>query len=323
MEPKIYSSILQTIGNTPLMELKRFAPDYRILVKMELFNPGGSIKDRLAMSMIDEAEKKGQLKPGMTIIEPTAGNTGIGLAIVGSALGYKVILCVPDRMSIEKIQLMKSLGATVILTPGDDGVKGSIGKCEEIFNQLGGQQFAYIPNQFCNPVNPECHFKTTAKEIHEQLGDITPQALVIGAGTGGTFTGIGRYFKEYLPKTKRVLVEPNGSVFQGLEAGNHFIEGIGNSFIPEVLDISLADDILMVQDEDSVATAHAICRTEGFLAGGSSGANIFAALEVAKQMGKGSTVITLAPDSAERYISKGFLNENPVGDYLKKQKESK
>lgn len=304
--PAVIGSIDDLIGHTPLLELRRFRPEGRaaLFAKLELANPGGSVKDRLGLGLIRAAEAAGLLAPGGTIVEPTAGNTGIGLALVGVQRGYRVILVVPERFSIEKQKLMELLGGTVVRTPTDAGMKGAIRKAHEIAAEIPG---AYVPQQFENPANPEIHYRTTGPEIWRQM-EGRVDAVVIGVGTGGTFSGVARYLKERRPETLCVAVEPNGSVLQGGEPGPHEVEGIGVAFIPPVLDRELIDEIIMVEDACSFATARELARAEGVLVGGSSGANCFAALAVARRLGPGRRVVTLFPDSAERYLSKGHLD---------------
>lgn len=308
--PRAVKSTAELIGNTPLIELTRFAPEpprAALFAKLELLNPGGSVKDRLGIGLIRWAEAHGHLKPGGTLVEPTAGNTGIGLALVGVQLGYRVILCVPENFSLEKRKLMAALGGTVVLTPEEDGMKGAIKKAREIADGIPG---AYVPQQFENPGNPEIHYRTTAPEIWRQMeGRI--DAMVVGVGTGGTFSGIARFLSEHAPSCLRVAVEPNGSILQGGEPGRHKVEGIGVSFIPPVLARELIDEVIMVHDDDSFATARLVARSEGLLIGGSAGANANAALQIARRLGPGKRVVTVFPDSAERYVSTGYLDPDP------------
>jgi len=280
--------------------------DAEIYVKMELLNPGFSVKDRIGIGMIERAERAGLLKPGGTIIEPTAGNTGVGLALAGVQLGYRVILCVPENFSLEKREMMKALGGELILTPKADGMKAAIAKAEELAKEIEG---AYVPQQFVNPFNTESHYETTAPEIFEQL-DGRVDAWVAGAGTGGTFTGVAQYLRERLPDVECYVVEPQGSILKGGEAGPHEVEGIGaSSFIPPVLDMSLANDVIMVDDSPAFRMVARLAREEGILAGGSAGANVEAALRVARRLGRGKRVVTIIPDAAERYISKGIFSK--------------
>lgn len=279
--------------------------DADIFVKLEYLNPGGSVKDRIGVGMIERAARDGLLKPGGTIIEPTAGNTGIALALVGVQMGYRVILCVPENFSIEKREVMKALGGEVVLTPKDDGMKGAIARAEELAKDIAD---SYIPQQFVNPYNTESHYETTAPEIYEQMeGRI--DAFVTGAGTGGTFSGVARYLRERIPGVYCVIVEPQGSILKGGEAGPHEVEGIGASFIPPVLDMSLADEVIQVVDEPAFAMVARLAREEGILGASSAGANVEASLQVAQRLGRGKRVVTIIPDAAERYISKGIFSK--------------
>src|SRR5512134_2878156 len=297
-------SVLDLIGQTPLLRLARYVPDgAEVWAKLEFLNPGGSIKDRAALGMIDAAEASGRLRPGATIIEPTAGNTGIGLALIGIARGYRVILVVPDKFVGPKTAVMKVLGAEVVLTPTEQGIVGAIEKARELARRIPG---AYVPQQFENPANPEFHYRTTAAEIHEQLGRV-PDAVVLGAGTGGTFTGVARYFKERDARVRGVLVEPQGSIWGGGPAGPHKVEGIGNSFWPGALDRALVDEVRTVADDLSFAAVKELARREGLLVGGSSGAAAHAAREVAASLPASAVVVTLFPDGFERYLGKGVF----------------
>jgi len=280
--------------------------DAAIFAKMEFLSPGGSVKDRIGIGMIERAERDGVLKPGGTIIEPTAGNTGIALALVGVQMGYRVILCVPENFSIEKREVMKALGGQVELTPKDDGMKGAIARADELAKQIPN---SYIPQQFINPYNTESHYETTGPEIYEQMeGRI--DAFVTGAGTGGTFTGVAKYLRERIPNVYCVIVEPQGSILKGGEAGPHEVEGIGaSSFIPPVLDMSLADDIIQIEDAPAFAMVKRLAAEEGILGAGSAGANVAAALQVAQKLGSGKRLVTIIPDAAERYISKGIFSK--------------
>jgi len=276
-----------------------------VFVKLELLNPGFSVKDRIGVGMIERAERAGLLKPGGTIIEPTAGNTGVGLALAGVQKGYRVILCVPEHFSIEKREVMRALGGEVILTPKDGGMKAAIEKAQELARETEG---AYVPQQFANPFNAESHYETTGPEIFEQMeGRI--DAWLAGAGTGGTFTGVARYLRERLPEIECYVVEPQGSILKGGEAGPHEVEGIGAStFIPPVLDMSLATDVIRVDDDPAFDVVARLAREEGILGASSSGANVHAALEVARRLGPGKRVVTIIPDAAERYMSKGVYS---------------
>lgn len=293
------------IGNTPILHLKNMCDGAaaQIWAKIETFNPGGSIKDRTALGMIEEAEKQGRLKPGATIIEPTAGNTGVGLALIGVKRGYRVILVVPEGYSQEKMMLMRALGGEVIITPRPEGMEAAIRKAYELAKEI---PHSFVPQQFENPANPDIHYKTTGPEIYQQTNGAV-DAVAIGAGTGGTFTGIVRFLREKIPHLHAALVEPEGSIFAGGKPGSHKVEGIGNSFIPKTLDLTLASEIITVMDCDSFATAKLLAQREGVLAGGSGGANVFAAMQVAKRLGPGKTVVTLIPDSGERYLSKNIF----------------
>ena len=303
--PPAVDSAVAMIGNTPLMELTRFAPDGRgeIFAKLEMCNPGGSVKDRLGVGLILGAEENGTLRPGSTIIEPTAGNTGIGLALVGVQRGYQVILVVPENFSREKVRLMEALGGTVIRTPAEDGMKAAIDKAHQLAEEITD---AYVPMQFANPDNAAIHYRTTAQEIWQQM-DGRVDAVAIGVGTGGTFSGVARFVKERNPAALCVAVEPNGSILQGGAPGPHEVEGIGVSFIPDSLETDRIDEVIMVHDDDALETARELARHEGILVGGSSGASCFAALQIARRLGPGKRVVTVFPDGAERYMSKNQL----------------
>ena len=306
--PPPVDNILDLIGNTPMLRL-RSIPDpggAEIYVKLELLNPGFSVKDRIGVGMIERAARAGELKPGGTIIEPTAGNTGVGLALAGTRMGYKVILCVPEHFSVEKREVMKALGGRVVLTPKDDGMKGAIAKAQELAAEIPD---SYVPQQFANPYNTDAHYETTGPEIWEQM-DGRVDGWVAGAGTGGTFTGVAKYVKERNPKCWCVVVEPQGSILKGGEAGPHEVEGIGaSSFIPLVLDLSLADDIIKVDDDPAFAMVRRMAREEGILGASSAGANLVAATQVARMLGPGKRVVTLIPDASERYMSKGIYTK--------------
>lgn len=299
---KIYHSITELIGKTPIVKLNNVVPEGAadVYVKLEFFNPGSSVKDRIALSMIEKAEAEGKLKPGDTIIEPTSGNTGIGLSMVGAAKGYKVVIVMPDTMSIERRKLMQAYGAELILTPGADGIKGSIEKATELSKEDG----YFMPLQFDNPANPEVHAKTTGKEIQEAFGVQGPDAFVAGVGTGGTLTGAGSELKRVYPAIKIVAVEPAESpVLEGGQAGPHKIQGIGTGFVPKVLDTDVYDEVIPVKSDDAMATAREVGVNEGILVGISSGAAINAAIEVAKKLGAGKKVLAIVPDNGERYLS--------------------
>jgi O-acetylserine dependent cystathionine beta-synthase len=305
---KPVDSVLDLIGNTPMVRLTHIpAPeDAGIFVKMELLNPGFSVKDRIGIGMIERAAKAGELQPGGTIIEPTAGNTGVGLALAGVRLGYRVILCVPENFSIEKREVMKALGGEVVLTPAAEGMKAAIAKAQELAKTIPN---SYVPQQFANPYNTDSHYETTGPEIWEQM-EGRVDAWLAGAGTGGTFTGVAKYLKERNPKCWCVVVEPQGSILKGGEAGPHEVEGIGaSSFIPAVLDMSLADEVIQVYDDPAFQMCRRLATEEGILGGSSAGANVHAALEVAKRLGRGKRVVTLIPDASERYMSKGIYTK--------------
>jgi cysteine synthase len=303
----VAESILDLVGHTPLLHLSRFAkpPLADIYAKLECFNPGGSVKDRAALGMILDAEQKGKLSPGATIIEPTAGNTGIGLALIGVARGYRVILCVPEGYAEEKMKLMEGLGGEIELVPNEAGMKGAIARAHELADGIEG---SFIPQQFENHANPGFHESTTAREIIEQMeGRI--DALVIGAGTSGTFVGVSRAVKKINPYVLCVLVEPEGSIYGGHPPGPKKIEGIGQKdFIPEIFDSSLADEIMMVMDDEACAAVRRLARTEGLLGGWSSGAAAAGAYRLAERLGQGKRIVTVFPDSAERYLSQGILD---------------
>ncbi len=298
-------SVQELVGNTPMLHLKnlcdRAAAD--IWAKMETFNPGGSIKDRTAVGLIEAAEESGRLKKKGTIIEPTAGNTGVGLALIGVKKGYRVVLMVPEGYSQEKMTLMRALGGEVVETPKAEGMEGAIRRAFEMAEKT---PHSFVPQQFENPSNPDIHYRTTGPEIYEQMeGKV--DAVAIGAGTGGTFTGVVRYLKEKIPHLQAAVVEPQGSIFAGGPVGPHKVEGIGNSFIPKTLDLTLADEVITVQDGDSLEMVKLLATREGVIAGGSGGANVFAAVQIAKRLGPGKNVVTLIPDSAERYLSKNIF----------------
>ena len=301
----VYTSVDQLIGRTPLLELthieKRMGLKARILAKLECFNPAGSAKDRIARAMIDQAEAEGRLKPGSVIIEPTSGNTGLGLAAVAAARGYRLFIVMPDTMSLERRQLMKAYGAELVLTDGSRGMEGAIRKAEEM---AAGMPGSFIPGQFTNPANPEAHRKTTGPEIYEDT-DGQVEIFVAAVGTGGTITGTGEYLKEKIPSIKIVAVEPAGSpVLSGGEAGPHKIQGIGAGFIPRVLNTEIYDEIMKVSDEDALAAGRLVARSEGVLVGISSGAVAWAAVELAKRPeNEGRTIVALLPDTGERYLS--------------------
>ena len=302
---KIYTSAAGLIGRTPLLELtnleKKYGLQARILAKLEYLNPAGSVKDRIALAMIEDAEKKGLLTPQSVIIEPTSGNTGIGLASVAAARGYRIIIVMPDSMSVERRQLMKAYGAELVLTPGAQGMKGAIAKADELAAEI---PHSFIPGQFVNPANPEAHYTTTGPEIWEDT-DGTVDAFVAGVGTGGTITGIGRYLREKNPAVRIVAVEPKTSaVLSTGVAGKHGIQGIGAGFVPAVLDTGVYDEIIPVADEDAFATGRLVGKNEGVLVGISSGAAVWAALQLAQRPEMaGKTIVVLLPDTGDRYLS--------------------
>lgn len=298
----ILDSILNTIGGTPLVKLNKLLPhgSAQILMKIESFNPGGSVKDRIALNMIEDAEKKGLLKKGMTIVEPTSGNTGIGLAMVAAVKGYSIIFTMPETMSVERRIILEQFGAKLILTQGDKGMVGAVIEAQNICDN----DSYYMPQQFENESNPEIHRKTTAEEIIYDMEKTALDYLVVGVGTGGTITGVGEVLKEKYSDLKVIAVEPVDSPFlsQGT-AGPHQIQGIGAGFIPDILDLDIIDEVITVGNEDAFEVSKELCSKEGILAGISSGANIWAALEVAKKAGEGKTVLTFLPDTGERYLS--------------------
>ena len=302
---KIYTSADQLIGKTPLLELTHIEQaeklEARVLAKLEYFNPAGSVKDRIAKAMIDEAEAKGQLKPGSVIIEPTSGNTGIGLASVAAARGYRIIIVMPETMSVERRQLMKAYGAELVLTEGAKGMKGAIAKAEEIAAQPPG---SFIAGQFVNPANPQAHYETTGPEIWEDT-DGQVDIFVAGVGTGGTLTGTGKFLKEQNPNVKVVAVEPASSpVLSKGVAGAHKIQGIGAGFVPDVLDTKIYDEIITVENDDAFATGKLVGHSEGVLVGISSGAAVWAGIQLAKRPeNKGKTIVVLLPDTGDRYLS--------------------
>ena len=302
---KIYNGALELVGNTPLVEVKNIEEELgleaRILVKLEYFNPAGSVKDRIAKAMLDDAEKRGVLKPGAVIIEPTSGNTGIGLASVAAARGYKIILTMPETMSVERRNLLKAYGAELVLTEGAKGMKGAIAKAEELAKETPG---SFIPSQFANPANPAAHKATTGPEIWEDT-DGSVDIFVAGVGTGGTLSGVGAYLKSKNPNVKIVAVEPAGSpVLSKGTAGPHKIQGIGAGFVPDTLDTKIYDEIIAVENEDAFKTGREIARGEGVLVGISSGAAVYAASVLAKRPeNKGKTIVALLPDTGDRYLS--------------------
>ncbi|MBO1102760.1 cysteine synthase A [Enterococcus hirae] len=305
---QIYHSITELIGQTPIVKLNHLVPEdsAEVYVKLEFFNPGGSVKDRIALSMIEKAERDGLLKPGDTIIEPTSGNTGIGLAMVGVAKGYKVIIVMPETMSIERRLLMKGYGAELLLTPGKDGISGSIKEAK----RLAAENDYFLPLQFENPANPSIHEKTTGHEIQEAFGVNGLDAFVAGIGTGGTISGAGKELKRVYPAIEIIGVEPaESAILEGEEAGPHKIQGIGTGFVPDTLDTSVYDRVVSVTGDQALATAREVGKKEGILVGISSGAAIAAALAEAKVLGKGKKVLAIVPDNGERYLSTALYQE--------------
>ncbi|MCI7768418.1 MAG: cysteine synthase A [Oscillospiraceae bacterium] len=308
---KVYKKITDLIGHTPLLELENIEKaeglEAKLYAKLEYFNPAGSVKDRIAKAMLEDAEAKGVLKPDSTIIEPTSGNTGIGLAAAAAAKGYKLIIAMPETMSVERRKLMKAYGAELVLTEGAKGMKGAIAKAEELAKEIPN---SFIPSQFSNPANPAAHERTTGVEIWEDT-DGTVDIFVAGVGTGGTITGTGKYLKSKKPGVRIVAVEPASSpVLSGGAAGPHKIQGIGAGFVPDTLDTSVYDEIIPVENDSAFETGRKIARTEGVLVGISSGAALYAAIELAKRPeNKGKTIVVLLPDTGERYLSTAMFSE--------------
>jgi cysteine synthase A len=299
---RVADDITQLVGETPMLRLKRLVPagSADVFAKLEYLNPGGSVKDRAAIGIIRRAEQEGKLAPGGTIVEATAGNTGIGLALIGVNRGYKVRLFVPERFSEEKVTIMRALGAEVMRTPDAEGMQGAIRQAKAL---VASDPSAFMAGQFENLANPDYHYETTAHEIFEQM-DGRVDAVVLGCGTCGTFSGIARYLKEKSPAVLAFAVETQGSTLGGGQPGPHKVEGIGTSFTPKTFDRSVCDEVMMVTDDDAFATVKSLAAQEGVLAGSSGGAAVFAALKVAKRLGAGKRVVTIIPDSAERYLSK-------------------
>ena len=307
---KVYQSMEELIGHTPVLKLNHIMKKYdlkaNLYAKMESFNATGSAKDRIAREMIDDAEQKGILKEGSVIIEPTSGNTGIGLAAVGVTRGSRVIIVMPSTFSVERQKLIKAYGAEIVLSDGTKGMAGAIEKAEELKKELGN---AFIPAQFDNPANWQAHYRTTGPELYAEL-DGKIDCFIAGVGTGGTITGTGKYLKEKKPAVKIIAVEPASSpLLSGGKAGPHKIQGIGANFIPSVLDQEIYDDIYIVTDEEAIQTARDLARKEGIMCGISSGTNVAAALSLAKKLGEGKTVVTVLPDTAERYFSTPLFEE--------------
>ncbi len=307
MEAGKYGNILELICNTPVVRLNKVVPKDgpAVYAKMEYFNPGGSVKDRICLSMINAAEKEGILNKDSTIVEPTSGNTGIGLALVCAVKGYRLVLTMPDSMSLERRALLKAYGAELVLTPGAEGMKGAIEKAARLVSENDNY---FMPQQFKNPANPEVHRLTTGPELISQVGGKI-DCFVSGVGTGGTLTGAGEILKKKFPSIKIIAVEPESSpVLSGGSPGPHKIQGIGAGFVPDVLDTTLIDEIVKVSNENAAQTTKALARTEGLLVGISSGAACFAAIEIAKKMNKGSTIVVVLPDTGERYLSTGLFD---------------
>lgn len=302
----IYNNVLEMIGNTPMLKLNKMMSEGMadIYIKLEKFNPGGSVKDRAALGMIEKAEKTGDLKPGYTIVEPTSGNTGIGLAMVGRLKGYRVIIVMPDTMSVERRNMIRAYGAQLVLTEGAKGMKGAIARAEEIAK---GRKDYFIPMQFANPANPEKHYEATAEEIIKDVPDI--DVLIASVGTAGTVIGVGRKLKEMKKDIKIIAVEPEKSpVISGGQPGPHKIQGIGPGFIPDIYDSSVVDEVITVSDEEAFEFAKRIANLEGILVGISSGANAAIAVKIAQKLGKGKKIVTIAPDGGEKYMSMGLYD---------------
>ena len=299
---RIADDITQLVGETPMLQLKRLVPagSADVFAKLEYLNPGGSVKDRAAIGIIRRAEQDGKLSPGGTIVEATAGNTGIGLALIGVNRGYKVKLFVPERFSEEKVMIMRALGAEVTRTPDSEGMLGAIRQAKEL---VASDPQAFMAGQFENQANPDYHYETTAREIFEQM-DGKIDAVVLGCGTSGTFTGVARFMKRKLPGSLSFAVETQGSILGGGKPGPHKVEGIGASFIPATFDRSVCDEVLMVSDNDAFGMVKELAAREGVMSGSSGGAAVFASLQIAKRIGAGKRVVTIIPDSAERYLSK-------------------
>ena len=301
-------TVLDLIGNTPMVKLNRLTGEEsaEVWAKLEGFNPGGSVKDRPALAMIEDAEKKGKLKKGMTIVEPTSGNTGIGLAMVAAVKGYPIILTMPESMSLERRKLLQAYGAELVLTPAAQGMKGALAKADEL---LASGRTYFKPDQFGNPANPQVHRRTTAKEILKQLGAKKIDAFVAGIGTGGTITGVGEVLKKKFKNIKIFAVEPAASpILSGGQPGPHTIQGIGPNFVPAILNTKIYNEVITVANEDAAETARRLAREEGLLVGISSGAACWAALQVAARLGKGKRIVTVFPDVGERYLTTGLFD---------------
>jgi cysteine synthase A len=301
------TDVLQQVGNTPLVRLGRFesAHSAAIYAKLETVNPGGSLKDRICLGMIERGESEGLLKPGGTVVEPTSGNTGIGLSLVCAVRGYRLILTMPDSMSLERRRLLAAFGAELVLTPGTHGMRGAVQRAEELAASNG----YYIPQQFTNPVNPEMHRLTTGPEIIEGMGDKAVDAFVVGVGTGGTLTGAGEALRAHNPSVRLVAVEPASSaILSGGQPGSHKIQGIGAGFVPPVLRMDLVDEVVAVTDDDAAHTTRQLAQVGGYLLGISSGANVWAAQQVAQRLGPGKNVVTILCDTGERYLSTGIFD---------------
>lgn len=302
---RVAEDLTDLVGETPILHLRRIPPagSADVYAKLEFLNPGGSVKDRAAVGIIRRAEAEGKLKAGATILEATAGNTGIGIALIGVNRGYRVIICIPQKFAKEKVVLMQALGAEVIRTPDDEGMAGAIKRAQELSAKIPG---SFMAGQFENRANPNYHYETTGREIWEQMqGQV--DAVVLGAGTGGTFSGVARYIKERNPQAKAYLVESQGSIYGGGEPGDHRVEGIGSSFIPKTADMDLADRVITVFDWPAFDMVRRLAREEGVFSGSSGGAAVHGAVQVAKELGEGKKVVTIIPDSAERYLSKNIF----------------
>lgn len=308
---RVVDDVRMLIGNTPMVRIRRLAlpPGVELFAKLEFLNPGGSVKDRIGLELLAQAEREGSLTDGGTIVEPTAGNTGIGLALAAVGRGYRAIFVMPQKFAGEKADLMVALGAEVVLTPNEDGMPGAIARARQLAAQIPG---AFVPNQFANPANPDAHYKTTGPEIWADLdGDV--DVFIAGVGSGGTFTGVARYLKEQNPAIRCIAVEPEGSVIGGGAKGTYKVEGIGNSFVPDTMDRSLAAAFIQVPDERSFSLVRELARREGLLVGSSSGAALAGALQVAQDCAAGTRIVVIFPDPSERYLSKGIYRADAAG----------